>query len=322
MNATRSVARKQHPLPRLFSLELFGFIDRPGIAGTWSTPPNEGSDGAAESPLQAAQPARIADRTPSELGSELLKANFRWSVLLALVLIGAGIAALGAWATQKPVSDRAAAVAEVQARAVELRPVVAEMTALNQSLTGAEVDTTSVNETLTRVDDLARQLFTAAASLPQAESANRSRATDASGDAIDAVKLLREAHAYRSAVLPVIAAPVLETDPELIEIDEAVRQFGVWQARFDEMRTALPDGFMEKVSSELSSISAQLDTMLQEYVDALRADDALSAADAIGTLERRLATAESVLFSSLGDVQTRVQRHIDSSLFALDLLVG
>lgn len=321
MSATRSTARKPR-LPRLFSLELFGFMDSPGIVGSRPMAPHPDGDGLAGHHHQTPPRPRIADRAPAELGAELLQGNFRWSVLLGLVLIGAGIAALGAWATQKPVSDRAAAVAEVRLHAGELRPAVAEMTPLNQSLTSVDVDTTSVNETLTRVDDLARQLFTASASLPQAESAYRSRAADASGDAIDAVKLLREAYAYRSAVLPVMAAPTLETDPELIEIDEAVRQFGVWQARFDEMRTALPDGFMEKVSVELDSISAQLDTIRQEYVDALRADDAAAAADVVASLERRLATAESVLFSSLGDVQTRVLRHIDSSLFALDLLVG
>jgi hypothetical protein len=303
-------------------MELFGFMDNPGVAGTWSTAPTPNGEVVAGRHTQGSHRARIADEAPSELGAELLEGNFRWSLLVALILIGAGIAALSAWVTQKPVADRAAAIAEVQSRAAELRPPVAEMTTLNQALANAEVNTASVNDTLTRVDGLARQLFTASATLPQAEASTRSRAADASGDALDAVKLLREAYAYRSAVLPVIAAPTLETDPALIEIDEAVRQFGAWQARFDEMRTALPDGFMEKVNAELSSISAQLDTMLRDYVDALRADDASAAAEAAGTLGRRLATAESVLFSSLGDVQTRAQRHIDSSLFALDLLVG
>jgi hypothetical protein len=303
-------------------MELLGFLDNPGTATTRAPSSRPDADVTAGRHLPPGDKARIADRAPTELGSELLKGNFRWSALVALILIGAGIAALGAWVTQRPVADRALALAGVQAGAAELRPAVAGMNELNESLSAPEVAIGSVNEALSAVDDLARELFTASAVLPQSEATHRARATAASGDALDATKLLREAYAYRAAVLPVLAAPTLETDPELIEIDEAVRQFGAWQARFDEIRTALPTEVMERVTDELDSVSAQLDTMLSDYVDALRSDDAAAAADVLAGLERRLAATETALFTALGDTQTRVQRHIDSSLFALDLLVS
>lgn len=321
MNATRSQAKKSR-LPRLFSMELLGFMDSPGVAGTWSPIPEPSGNGAPGRHTPQEELARIADQAPTDVGSELFQGNIRWSVLAALVIIGAGIAALGAWVTQKPVSDRAEAIAAVEGTAAELRLAVAEMTALNEGLAGAEVDTASVNEKLSRVDALARELFTASAALPQSDATIRARATDVSSEALDATKLLREAYAYRATVLPVLAPPVLETDPQLIEIDEAVRQFGAWQSRFDEVRTALPEAFMEKVTIELGSISGQLEAMLSDYVDALRSENASSAADAVDSLERRLSTAETTLFSALGDVQTRVQRHIDASKFALGLLVG
>lgn len=321
MTATRSSARVSQR-PRLFSMELLGFLDNPGTATTWASATTPGGEVTAGRHLAPGEKARIADRAPSDLGSEFLKGNFRWSALLALILIGAGIAALGAWATQRPVADRALALGEVRASGAELEAAVAGMNGLNEVLVAPEVTIGSVNETLSQVDDLARQLFTASAVLPQSEATHRSRATAASGDALDATKLLREAYAYRAAVLPVLAAPSLETDPDLIEIDEAVRQFGAWQARFDEIRTALPADVMGKLTDELDSVSAQLDTMMTDYVDALRSDDQAAAADVVAGLERRLAATETALFTALGDVQTRVQRHIDSSLFALDLLVG
>lgn len=301
-------------------MELLGFMDNSAVATTWSTIPEDDQiAGRRHSPGGS---DRIADRAPAEVGHDLLKGDFRWSVLVALILIGAGVAALGAWATQRPVADRAAAVQVVQGAAGDLRPVVAELNTLNQGLVAPQVELATVNETLTRSDGLARDLFTASASLPGAEATSQARGTEASGNALDATKLLREAYAYRSAVLPVLAAPALETDPTLIEIDEAVRQFGAWQARFDEVRTALPEDLMNKVALELDSISAQMDSMLGDYVDGLRSEDPAAAADAVSTLSRRLATAESTLFTALGDVQTRVQRHIDSSLLSLDLLIG
>ncbi|MBW3666657.1 MAG: hypothetical protein KY394_03575 [Actinobacteria bacterium] len=315
MTATRSTPRR----PRLFSMELLGFMDSPGMASSWSNAPEE--EPVTGRHLHA-DSSRLLERAPAEVGRDLLGGDFRWSVLVALVLIGAGIAALGAWATQRPMADRAAAVAEVQASAADLRPAVAEMNTLNGGLVAPEVEIATVNDALSRADALARQLFTTSASLPRSETANRSRAAEASGNTLDATKLLREAYAYRSAVMPVLAEPVLETDPGLIEIDEAVRHFGAWQARFDATRTALPDDFMNKVTVELDSISAQLDSVLSDYVDGLRSEDPAAAADAVSTLSRRLATAETTLFSSLGDVQTRVQRHIDSALLSLDLLIS
>jgi hypothetical protein len=301
-------------------MELLGFMDRPEVAGSWS--PSPALDATVGRHTQSTAPTRLADRVPTDVGAEFLKGNIRWTVFAALILIGAGIAALGAWVAQKPVSDREAALAGVQNSAADLRPAVAELTAFNEGLAGIEVDTSSVNESLTRVDGLARQLFTDSASLPQADATSRGLATDASGDALDATKLLREAYAYRAVVLPVLATPSLVTDPELIELDEAVRQFGVWQARFDEVRAALPDEFMAKVTVELDSISTQLEVMLSDYVDALRAGDAAAAQSVAESLQRRLTSAQSILFAALGDVQTRVQRHIDGSLSAIDLLIG
>lgn len=300
-------------------MELLGFMDNSAVATTWSTIPEDDQIAGRHS---AGGSDRIADRAPTDVGHDLLKGDFRWSVLVALILLGAGVAALGAWATQRPVADRAAAVEVVQSAAGDLRPVVAALNTLNQGLVAPLVELATVNETLTRSDSLARDLFTASASLLGAEATSQARATEASGNALDATKLLREAYAYRSAVLPVLVAPALETDPTLIEIDEAVRQFGAWQARFDEVRTALPEDLMNKVALELDSISTQIDSMLGDYVDGLRSEDPAAAADAVSTLSRRLANAESTLFTALGDVQTRVQRHIDSSLLSLDLLIG
>ena len=125
-----------------------------------------------------------------------------------------------------------------------------------------------------------------------------------------------------AAVLPVLTVPVLETDPSLISLDEAARSFGDWHARFDSVRSALPTGVMQEVTTELGTISVRMQNALSRYLDALRQDDQPAAAAVVQDLSDSLSRAEEVLFSSLSDVQDRAASRIGSSLERIELLLG
>jgi hypothetical protein len=149
----------------------------------------------------------------------------------------------------------------------------------------------------------------------------RRAASEAAGSALDGVRLATEAHAYRAAALPSLAAPEFETDPSLIELDEAARDFGDWQLAFDVVRTALSERVMSDATQQLDILSGDLNAFLTRYVDALREDDRAGAGEVVSDLETRLEEIGEVLERSVEEVQTRVSIRIDETKGALDRLL-
>jgi hypothetical protein len=308
---------------RIASMEALGFIDNPGTATTWtgaSTPPMVVATSQTSQNAPMVDP--FTDWQPTEVGSRLLRGRIRWGLLSVILLMAVGIVAIGLWLYQRPVALAAAAMLEVRASASALSPDLTTASELNNSLLDRNQAPATVIGSLLTLDAHARELFEASAMLPSSESASRTRAADAAGEALDASRLLGANHAYRAAVIPILAAPEFETDPSLIALDEAAKRFGEWQARFDTVRSALPAGSLSSVTAELAVISGDLDSLQTRYLDALRRDDMVGAIIIVENLSKRMAVAEGMLYSGLSGVQTNIQRRIDKALSTIELLVG
>ncbi|MGB7860396.1 MAG: hypothetical protein WBM90_07855, partial [Acidimicrobiia bacterium] len=108
-------------------------------------------------------------------------------------------------------------------------------------------------------------------------------------------RIVSDTLTYQSAVIPILAAPLFETDPALIELDDAVLVFGTWQSKFMSIVDSLPVGTFDAVATELRLVSDDLDDVRAAYVDGLRIGNATAASDAIDGLSGRLLEIETIL---------------------------
>jgi len=326
MTATIQTSKLADPPRRRFriaSMEALGFIDNPGTASTWADAPTRPMI-VATSQTSPSVPMvdPFSEWQPTEVGSRLLRGRIRWGLLLVILLMAAGIVAIGLWLYQRPEALAAETMLEVRASASALSPDLITASDLNNSLLDQNQVPVTVIASLLSLDAHARDLFEASATLPSSESASRTRASDAASKALDASRLLGANYAYRAAVIPILAAPDFETDPSLIALDEAARRFGEWQARFDSVRSALPAGSLSSITTELAVVSGDLDSIQTRYLDALRRDDMAGAITVVEDLSKRMTVAEGMLYSGLSGVHATIQKRIDSALSAIDLLVG
>ena len=316
--------RRDRPKPiRLSYLESLGFTD---AVVEWSDSPDLSPvviEAAAPSlphrGRHEAGPDPIAGWAPSD-ASRLQGSNIRWGLMAFLALVIAGLAFGGVWLYQRPGLQRQAVFSDLNAQAERVEMALPGLEAINAALTAPAVE--RVTAPLTAVETEARSLFQISGSLPQTESVSRGLAADVASTALDASRLLGEAIAYRQAVLPILAQPELETDPTLIELDEAARAFGAWQLRVDDVRTALPSGVLAEVTEQLDVLSGDLPGLLSGYIDALREDDAEAAGAVIREIGGRLGDVESRLMSALAGVQERVSDRLEDTRDALRLLIG
>ena len=303
---------------RFSSLESLGFSD---AASVWSDSPihePEAPKGRHLAPPR--DPETMADWRPEDYTKELNGSDVRWSVVVIATVVVFGLAGLGYWLYQRPAAQEESSIVAVRAQAETLQSAIPALERFNGDMLVAEA--TTGTSALFEVETIARTLFSASASLAQRETDLRSASTEAADAAIDGIRLAGDAYSYRSAVIPLLAAPDLETDPSLIPLDEAARSFGVWQLGFDEVRTALPDAVLPEVTSRLDILSGDLTSIMSRYMDALRDDNASAVRDVLSDLEYRLAEVGAALDTSLEDVQRRVAVRIDETRIALDSLLN
>lgn len=301
---------------RFSSLESLGFID---VASSWSDPPITTSEtpGARHLATQS-RTEEVADWLPHEFGRRLEGSNVRWGMITAIILLLGGLAGVGYWLYQGPVASEQAAEADLITQAATLEAAIPLLAELNQSLLSPEPASAATD--LASVETVARNLFDTSALVAEPEL--RSAASKAASSALDGVRLIRETHAYGSAVLPILKMPSLETDRDLIALDEAARSFGDWQLAMDNIRTALPDGVLPDVTQQLDILSGDLTSFLGRYVDALRQDEVAAVNSVLGSLSMRLDTIADALTDSVGDIQARVQIRIDEAATALGQIVS
>lgn len=301
---------------RFSSLETLGFTD---VASSWSDSPDVASETPRGRHLGTPPKAEeIADWRPHDFGRRLEGSNVRWGMVTAIVLLLGGLAGIGYWLYQRPVAVEQAAEADLASQTKTLEAAIPLLAELNHGLLSAEPISEPTN--LDSVETVARDLFDTSGLLTEIEL--RSAASKAASSALDGVRLIRETQAYSSAVLPMLEMPPLETDRDLIALDEAARSFGDWQLGIDNMRTALPDGVLGDVTQQLDILSGDLSSYLGRYVDALRQDDVTAVNSVLGSLRARLDAISDVLAESVGDIQARVQVRIDETATALGQIVS
>lgn len=301
---------------RFSSLETLGFTD---VAHVWTDTPMPEPDsprGRHVAPPPKAE--TVADWQPEEFGARLHGSNVRWSVIAALVLVVGAVAVFGYWLYQRPATLQHTAEADLTTQAQALETALPALTEFSQGL--LVVESVDSPGGLDAVEGVARALFNTSGSVTEIDL--RSAASQAAGSTLDGIRLVQEAHAYRSGVLPMLVTPPLETDPELIALDEAARAFGSWQLAFDDVRTALPDGAFTEVTTQLDVLSGDLTAFLGRYLDALRQDDQGAVESVLAALGSRLAAIESDLIVSIEDIQARVGARVDETLTALQSLPG
>ena len=294
------------------SMEILGFSDS---TSTWSdspTPP------PSETTQRGRHETTVADLQPQEFGGRLTGGNVRWGLVTIVAILLSGLVGFGYWIYQQPLTQEQTSLDALTADASELEDVIPVLAEVNAELLTSESSTVSAD--LSPVETVARSLFERSGEISGSQEV-RTAASQASSSALDGVRLTIEARSYRAAVLPILEAPQLETDPALIELDEAARQFGSWQLSFDDVRTALPDNVLSSVTEQLDIISGDLATVLSRYVDALREDDKAGADAVLADLAAHLDETRGALETALGEVQTRVDLRLEEVSLAIDRIL-
>ena len=307
--------RTEHRGLKFSSMGVLGFADS---ESTWSdSPPIQR---APETVRRGRHEATVADIRPDDPGDRLTGGNVRWGFVSMIFLLLGGAAVAGLWLYQRPAAQEAASVATLTADARELQSALPTLERFNTSLVAEDVPAEVSG--LVTLEATARSLFAISADLESSQIALRTAASQASGSTLDAIRLATEARSYRAAVRPMLTPPQLETDPELIELDEAARRFGDWQLGFDNVRTALPESILSDVTQQLDILSGDLSTLLGRYVDALREDDPAAVERVMTDLSERLAAVDETLQSELGAIQARVETRMDEARQALDRILS
>lgn len=297
------------------SMEILGFV---ASESTWSDAAPARS--APEAVKRGRHEATVADLRPEDPGDRLTGSNVRWGLVAMILILIGGATAAGLWLYQRPAAQEASSLATLTAQASELESALPTLGQFNTDFIAADIPAEASG--LAALESTARSLFAASADLGSGQTEMRTAASQASGSTLDAIRLATEARSYRAAVLPMLTPPELETDPELIELDEAARQFGDWQLGFDNVRTALPESILSDVTQQLDILSGDLSTLLGRYVDALREDDPAAVERVMTDISERLAAVDELLESELGAIQARVETRIDEARQALDRILA
>lgn len=264
------------------------------------------------------EPETLADWDPEDFGVRLSGRNVRWSMVVLILIAICGAGALAYWLYQRPSAQAQASLASLSMEAQRLRETLPALETFSATLTTNETGNTPG---LFSVDEAARALFDASGALFGQETELRSSAAAAATAALDGVRLAGDASSYRLAVTPILLVPELETDPSLIELDEAARDFGDWQLHFDEVRTALPDQTMTDTTEQLDILSGDLPNILTSYMDALREDDQTGARGVLDELAGRLGAVQGQMSSSLEEIKVRVADRIAEARDALGVVL-
>ncbi len=297
-------------------MESLGFIDKPAQASTWAT----SSTMVKESPREPAPPEQsdrfFEDWSSAEVGKKLHTRNIRWGVILITILTISLLGFAGYWIYQQPARNAAAAAENLSVSANALRPDVAALLSLDLT-----TDFEAVVALLPATEQNARDLFNTSGTLPSSMGSDRLLAADAAGEVLEAARSLNDAYSYRAAVIPILALPNLETDPALIELEEAAQTFSTWQAKFVNTSDSLPTGTMGAVGESLLEFAPTLADTQRTYLDALRENDPATAALVVSGLTETLGSFEALLESTMTQVAAEAREQLEAADFGLSQLL-
>lgn len=265
----------------------------------------------------------MIDWAPVSVDSKGLNKRLRFKLVLAWLVVLTTLAAAAYWVLQAPGAsgDRAAAQTRADALALDaaLPAMLAATATLTPELDDAGLDLSSATAS---VDEASRELFASAGALADSDTAIRSNATSAATTALAAAGTLNTSAAYLGAVVPILTAPVLETDSNLVELADAASVFAAWQSKFDNVVAILPDAVFDPVSALLGQVGSNLGSIQSQYLDGLRLGDRAATLAAVRELERQLSQAWSVLLVETETLKATIAGDIASIEESLALVAG
>jgi hypothetical protein len=343
MTATSPPKRR---FKRLFSMESLGFIDGPSAIWTTSPPspitePSVASGTLQTTGLVAAPVGKhtrrieptgelvkdiwdstelhapsLIDWAPQTFNtSKLGRRNFRWPVLACVLLATLSVAGFGYWGYREPSNSAATALAEVRAEAETLAGAISQAMPLvgnldEDRLAEANQDAMVFFE----MGERARTMFAASAGLPTSNTADRAAAADAAGLAIDASRQMMDATAYRTALEPALALPLLETDPGLTDLATAAQAFSEWRSGFESVRAGLPTtASTGQAATALNELNVGLEAVQTAYLDALRTNNQPAAVEALGGLRAELQSIRQAMLLDMGEVSASVSALLEQA---------
>lgn len=266
--------------------------------------------------------ASMADWAPIDIEKRLDK-KVRLPLVAIWILIFGLVGAGGVWLWQNSERSSENALAGVQQAGAALGEALDPLATATASIDPASGPLPeTILPAVAAVDATSRSLFTAAAELSATQAGSRSVATDAATLALGATGAISNLSAYIGAVTPILTAPTLITEPELIDLQTAVAEFGSWRNTFGIVLSNLPEGVMPELTSELNAIRNDLESMQGAYVDGLREDDRVAALEAVRALEGRLATAWETLLGEVERARVSISGQIESAREAVLSLTG
>ena len=326
MTATRPTQRR--PRLRFASMESLGFMEQPydssvsAIRATTTPPaahrPKVPTGRHVKTPLGEQS---LADWAPVETPRRLTRRDFRWWLILLVLAAVAATTYLGFWLYQRPLRLADEAAATVATSAEELINALTEVAVFAPTI-GDDDAVVSNGETLMAADAAARRLFESATGLASTQQSTRATATDTSGAALEATRRLTDAIAFQAAMDSTLVMPEFVTDPSLIDLATATRDFGTWRANLDEVAAALPQGVDRTLSAHFDELRSSLAGAQSQYVDSLRLDDQERAVAVLGVIEADLASLRSEIQQTLGRIGAEVSESLDSTIADLSQLIG
>ena len=339
---------------RLTSMESLGFFDSPTRA--WTTPPNAPVSeprpvndqyeptGLISLPVGKHSPhaeptgelvkdiwdstelhaPSLVDWAPQGFADKHLdRRRFRWPMLVLLIGLTLSVAGGALWLYREPGNQAATALGQVRAEAAALSVTISQVLPLVDDLDSDRLPEASLAASVFfEMGERARAMFAASADLPVADSVDRAAAAEAADLTIDASRQLMDATAYRSALEPALALPLLETDPDLTDLTTATEAFTEWRAGFESVRASLPVGVAAQTSAALDEVSSGLEATQTGYLDALRTDNRTVAVEVLGNLRADLLAVRQAMLSDIAALSASVSDMIDDAREELDRLLG
>ncbi len=243
---------------------------------------------------------------PSDLSAAFTGRKIRWGMVGSLGLLLLLVAASAIWVYQRPAVEQARARESVVIAIDDIQAGLAQLTAANATLDSPTLDGALASSATLAVDAGVRAVFDAAATLTDDDSDPRTRIISVSGSVAEAARRFGDAVAIRSAVIPALAPPELLTDPAMVSLEDAAAGFADWQARYESLRSSLPEATFREVSEAMAALSANLSGHQRLYLDALSEGDAETATGVVDRIGDELAGIESALMAALADTQAKV----------------
>jgi len=264
----------------------------------------------------------LLDWKPVALDRKHLRRRFRWSRVFLVLFLSTALGGTAYWLSQRSSAVAAGSVAAVADQATHLSEALDAVAGIQEQLSAQEIAVNLSGSDLFEVDDAARGLFDASGDLPGSETATRSIATDAASLSLDVSRQLRDGLAYRGALEPILLAPALETDPALTDLATAALEFSEWRARFDSIRSALPDGVAATLTDALEDFSTSLETRQGSYLDAIRTNDLRAAEVAVQELQTNLESIRELMMTTMTGLADQVDSEVAEARDLIGRLLG